>query len=405
MQADEDRSPGTGDNGDAALDAGAGDAERHAREQIWQFALQSHEYAVLCIDTGQTVTWASPGAAKILGEPADAIVGRSAARFFTCDDRDLGIPMHEVAVALSHGTAEDDRWMIRADGSRFWASGLLTAIRGPDGAATGFVKVLRNLTANRMQIETLHNRSEVLGAADKARTRSIATLSHELRNPLGAAATSASVLRQMAGDQPALQQALDILERNIGFAARLVDDMEDVGRVAEGKLSVQPEPLPLGEVLQASRQAALARARVERSPEIELLLPGTPIILECDRLRVQQVFANLIGNAIKFTPRGGRIWVKATIEAEEAVVRVEDDGEGIPADKLKSIFEMFTQVSASPGSSGPGLGIGLAVVKEIVELHGGSVQARSDGIGKGSEFTVRLPLQQLPPPKARQTTG
>ncbi|MDQ3287126.1 MAG: PAS domain-containing sensor histidine kinase [Pseudomonadota bacterium] len=402
MQESEDRSTRKGECGDAPPAPDARAAEQHTREQIWQFALQSHEYAVLCIDTGQTVTWASPGAAKIFGEAADGIEGRSIDRFFTSEDRVLGIPKHEVAVSLSHGTAEDDRWMIRADGSRFWASGLLTAIRSADGTATGFVKVLRNMTPNRMQMETLHNRSEVLGAADKARTRSIATLSHELRNPLGAAATSANVLRQMTSDQPALQHALDILERNIGFAARLIDDMEDVGRVSEGKLSVQPEPLLLSEVLQASRQAALARADVERSPEIELLLPGTPIALECDRLRVQQVFANLIGNAIKFTPPDGWIWVKATTEAEEAVVRVQDNGDGIPPDKLESIFEMFTQVSASPGPASPGLGIGLAVVKEIVELHGGSVQARSDGIGKGSEFTVRLPLQQPKPPTAPQ---
>lgn len=396
---DEDTRPRTGTERSPAAAAGADTTgDEAAKNQLWAFAQQSLEHCILCIDTRQQVTWASPGATEILGEPAETIVGQSAARFFTAEDLDMGIPLHEVAVAISRGSAEDDRWMLRADGSRFWASGMMTAIRDAEGAVTGFVKLFRNLTAMRMQLDTLHNRGEALAAADEAKRRWIATLAHELRNPLSAAAMAASNLRQMTRDESGLHRPIDVIERNIEFAARLIADLEDASSAAQGKLSLKLESLMLNELLQASKQVALSRAGGD-APDIDLLLPPAPLTLEGDHLRLQQVFVNLIGNAIKFTPASGRVWVKATIEGDEAVVRVEDDGMGIAADKLESIFEMFTQ-SSDPGTS-VGLGIGLAVVKQIVALHGGTVQARSDGIGKGSNFTVRLPLRQPKTPRPK----
>lgn len=337
------------------------------------------------------MTWASPGAAQTLGAAATDIVGHTASRFFTPEDVAIGIPQQEIAVARSAGSGNDDRWMTRADGSRFWASGLMVALRDADGEVICFVKILRDLTDLKMQMETLRNRGDALEAADDAKGRSIAMLAHELRNPLGSVGMAANVLRQLSGEAPRLQAPLDIIERNVGFAARLIDDVEDASRVGAGKLGIQPETLVLYEALQASQQAALGRAGEAR--DIDLLLPAVPITMEGDRLRLQQVFVNLIGNAIKFTPPGGRIWITATVEGRQAVVRVEDEGIGIAPDMLERIFGMFTQISTSTAAAA-GMGIGLALVKEIVELHGGSVQARSAGIGKGSEFTVRLPLQQ-----------
>ncbi len=362
------------------------------KDQLWAFAQQSPDHAILLLDPDGVVSWANPGAVEILGVSSAEIVGQTVGRFFTRQDVDRGIPAQEIAIAISQGTAEDDRWMTRGDGSRFWASGMMVALRDSEGELTGFVKILRDLTDLKMQMETLRNRITALGDAEEDRRRSVATLSHELRNPVAVLEMATSLLRKLGdADDARLQSPLGMLDRNIGFVVRLHDDLDDATRVATGKLDLQIEPLILRDLLQAAIETA--RERIEDRPlDIDLLLPTHPIPPEADRLRLEQVFANLIGNAMKFTPEGERIWVNATVEGPHAVIRVEDAGIGIAPDKLELIFEMFTQAHTLMGS--PGLGVGLAVVKTIVELHGGSVQARSDGVGKGSSFTVRLPLCQ-----------
>ncbi len=362
------------------------------KDQLWAFAQQSPDHAILLLDIRSVVTWANPGAVEILGVSAAGIVGQTVERFFTREDVELGIPGQEIAIALSQGTAEDDRWMARGDGSRFWASGMMVALRDSEGELTGFVKILRDLTDLKMQMETLRNRTSALGEMEENRRRSVATLSHELRNPVAVLEMATSLLRKLADAEDArLQSPLGMLERNIGFVVRLLDDLDDATRVATGQLDLQIEPLVLRDLLQPAIEAARQRFG-DRTLDIDLLLPANPIVLEADRLRLQQVFANLVGNAMKFTPEGERIWVNATVEGAQAVVRVEDTGIGIAPDKLEHIFEMFTQAHTLVAD--PGLGVGLAVVQSIVEMHGGSVQARSDGVGKGSSFTVRLPMRQ-----------
>jgi two-component system CheB/CheR fusion protein len=285
--------------------------------------------------------------------------------------------------------------MTRADGSPFWASGRTVALFDDARRPFGFLKILRNQTETKMRLNTYHNRVVALEESERARQAAFATLSHELRNPLSALnMASAAMSRQ--GIDPKLYQPVDIIQRNVRFVARMVDDLEQAMRVSVGKLTLEPEPLWLQDELDAAITTAMARAG-DPPRDIRLLLPpGQPIRFEGDRLRIQQVFANLLGNAIKFTADGGRIWVKGTLEGgtdlRHIVVRVEDDGAGIAADMLETIFSMFTQ-AGHPGDPA-GMGIGLALVKTIVELHGGSVQAKSDGPGTGSEFTVRLPLHQ-----------
>lgn len=363
------------------------------QQWLLAFAEQTADYAIVLLDLQFNVLWVNPAATQILGLPAAQIIGRPLHRFFTPEDIGLGIPEHEIAVAISQGSSDDDRWMARADASQFWASGRTVALSDNDGHVAGFLKILRNETDMKMRINTLGNRVAALEEINRARVAACAMLSHELRNPLSALGMAATAVDRMT-DSPALRQPIAIIQRNVGFVARMIEDLEQATRATVGKLTLSIEPLQLNDELDAAIQTALARAGHPHRIVECLFPPGQVIALDADRLRLQQVFANLVGNAVKFTGDGGRIWVKGTIEGSHAVVRIEDNGAGIAPDMLDTIFDMFTQAER-PGEQA-GLGIGLALVKTIVELHGGSVQASSDGIGKGSEFTVRLPLPLRP---------
>lgn len=364
------------------------------QQWLLAFAEQTSEHVIVLLDLRFTVLWANPAATQILGLAAAQMVGCPLHRFFTPEDIRLGIPEHEIAVALSQGSSDDDRWMTRADGSQFWAFGRTVALSNEQGQVFGFLKILRNETEMKMRINTFGNRMAALEEIERARLAACAMLSHELRNPLSALNMAATAIERQV-DSPTLRQPTQIIQRNVGFVARMIDDLEQATRATVGKLALTIEPLLLNDELEAAIQTALARTGNPQRVVECLLPPGQPIALQADRLRLQQVFANLVGNALKFTDDGGRIWVKGTIEGSHVVVRIEDNGIGIAPDMLEAIFNMFTQAERPGGQ--PGLGIGLALVKTIVELHGGSVQANSDGIGKGSEFTVRLPLQPCEP--------
>jgi signal transduction histidine kinase len=195
-----------------------------------------------------------------------------------------------------------------------------------------------------------------------------------------------------APETPDLEYPLKVIERQVQALGRLVDDLLDLSRIGAGKMELKKKTIALQDIVQRAVESAGPLLRGRRH-ELHVLLPPAPLLVEADPDRLVQVFVNLLNNAGKYTPRHGRIWVKGTVEGEEAVIHVKDSGIGIPHDVLPRIFEMFTQAeSARPHSEG-GLGIGLTVVKQFVTLHGGSVQVRSEGPDKGSEFTVRLPLR------------
>jgi signal transduction histidine kinase len=176
----------------------------------------------------------------------------------------------------------------------------------------------------------------------------------------------------------------------VEFMGRMVDDLLEVARTAAGKVELHRERVVLGEIIQQAIETCRSLLD-ERSESLNLLLPEVPIQLDADPTRLRQVFINLVQNAAKYSESGGTIWIKVTVEGDEAVVRVRDAGVGIPPEVMPHIFDLFTQAEVASRSQG-GLGIGLSVVKDFVALHGGTVQAASDGLGKGSEFTVRLPL-------------
>jgi PAS domain S-box-containing protein len=355
---------------------------------------QMTEQALLLVDPGGTITWWSSGAELVFGLDKHNAVGRSFSILFTPEDQDAGIPEYELAVARAQGTAEDDRWMGRLDGSRFWATGVLTAARDQAGRLLGFGKVLRNRTDLREQLDTLRNQAQALTDANHQKDVFLSTLSHELRNPL-APLTNAVQLIRLTSNRPELDQLLKIIERQIAHLRRLVDDLLDVSRAGAGKIELKNEMVSIEDVIDAAVESMRPLIR-ERRHTLDVLFPSAPILVEGDRARLEQIFGNLIQNAAKYTPEGGNIWIKGATEGPEAVIHVQDCGVGIPHEMLPRIFELFTQVESSRPHSQGGMGIGLSLVKTLVTLHKGSVQVHSEGEGKGSEFTVRLPLRATP---------
>ena len=230
-----------------------------------------------------------------------------------------------------------------------------------------------------------------LREAGRRKDEFIATLAHELRNPLAPVRNAAQLL-QYHEDIPApARQARDIIARQVRVMSRLIEDLMDVSRINQGRIELRPERVELAGVVELAVEASRP-SMLEFGHELALRLPETPIALVADPIRLSQVFVNLLTNAAKYTDRRGRIELAAALQDGEVRITVSDDGIGIPADELPNVFAMFAQVEGAMTRSRGGLGIGLTLVKHLVELHGGRVEARSAGVGRGSAFVVTLPL-------------
>jgi signal transduction histidine kinase/ActR/RegA family two-component response regulator len=230
-----------------------------------------------------------------------------------------------------------------------------------------------------------------LREADRRKDEFLATLAHELRNPLAPIRNGLQILRMTKGDAAAAGRVHEMLERQVGHLVRLVDDLMEVARVTRGRIELRKEAVDLAGMLRSAVETS--RPLIEAAHhELIVDLPEEPVTLVADPVRLAQVVANLLNNAAKYTEEGGRIVVSARREGEQAVVSVRDSGVGIPIDVLPRVFDLFSQADRTYHRAQGGLGIGLTLVRTLVELHGGTVTASSDGLGKGSEFTVRLPL-------------
>ncbi len=236
--------------------------------------------------------------------------------------------------------------------------------------------------------------------ADRRKDEFLATLAHELRNPLAPLKTGIEVMKlAVRGAEPTAEQTLAMMERQLAQMVRLIDDLLDLSRVGRGKIDLQRAPLRLADVLRQAVEGCLPQIQQNRHV-LSIDVSDEPILVLADGARLVQVFANLLTNAAKFTEPGGNIRLVATRDAGEAVVRVADSGVGMPPDAVHRVFERFEQLDQTLERSRGGLGIGLALVRELVALHGGAVSAYSAGVGRGSEFTVRLPIHDLGDPPA-----
>ena len=353
---------------------------------------QSRDHAFVLLDTGGRITAWRGAAPDILGYAEKEVLGRPASLLFTPEDNAIGLSGLELRVAAAKGRCEDDRWHVRKDGLRVWVSGVVTALT-VDGEIVGYAKVMRDRTDVRGQLDTYKNRSEQSGRRLADQDAVFARVAHEMRNALGPIRHGAELLvRSPDAGQRLL--AFSLVERQMGVLERMLQDLADAARVNAGKLELRRRRFDLVKGLRAVAEAL--RARVEqKGHSLAELLPEGAVMIEADPERVHQIVFNLLDNAIKYTPAGGRIWLKCTLEDADAVVRVQDTGVGISAELLPVIFEMFTQ--EAPTAAEGGYGIGLSLVKELVQAHQGVVEVRSEGRGKGTEFTVRLPISGRPP--------
>ncbi|ALK99612.1 diguanylate cyclase [Massilia sp. WF1] len=301
-------------------------------------------------------------------------------------------------------TGEAVRFVEEAAGLGRWYE-VYAARVGPAGSRK-VVVLFSDITERRRTEVELRRLADDLAEQDRRKTEFLATLAHELRNPLAPIRSGLQLMRRSTGDPAALARVQDIMDRQLDHLVHLVDDLLDVARITRGQVELKPEWISLDEVIQAAVDSSLPLIESSRH-RLDLRLPAEPLQLLADPTRLTQVVSNLLNNAAKYTPRGGAIVVAAERDGDNAVIVVSDNGIGIPPEQLESVFQMFTQVPHPTQRSHGGLGIGLSLVRSLVELHGGTITAASAGIDAGSVFTVRLPLagkdSPAPPPAARAT--
>jgi PAS domain S-box-containing protein len=368
----------------------AGISDPRVVELLCHLVTQAQEHAFILLDPNAKVLWCNPGSERLFSTRQAAIIGRSFSEIFTHGDRAAGIDHLEIEIAKSEAISEDDRWHLRADGTTFWSSGALLSLRAPDtGELLGFGKIIRDRTDLKAQIELKSNQLEELQARHRDVNRAMTKVSHELRNVIAGIRGTVEILNTPLDNEPLRLKFAGLMHRQLAMVGRLADDLLDVQRAHSGKITLQLETVSLQHELRGVLESFEDRLE-QRRLTARLLAPPGDLLVNADSHRLQQIFGNLLDNAIKYTPPEGMVWVKVTTEDHFAVVHVEDTGVGIPHEMLQTIFELFTQVDTK--NSAGGLGVGLALVRELVVLHGGSVQAISKGPGEGSEFSVRLPL-------------
>jgi PAS domain S-box-containing protein len=327
-------------------------------------------------------TWNS-GAERLFGHKAEEAIGRPITLIIPTDRLS---EEKEILGRLSRGERIEHYETIRMakDGRRLHISLTVSPVRDAEGRIIGASKVARDVTE---RIETM----EALRQADRRKDEFLALLAHELRNPLAPLRNGLEVMRLAWDNAEIVAKSRDMMDRQLSHMVRLIDDLLDISRINRNKMELRSARVLLADVVSSALETA--RPTIEAAGhELMVSLPPEPIHLNADLTRLSQVFANLLNNSAKYTERGGRIWMTATREGGKVLVTVRDTGIGIPAFALPNIFDMFSQVDRSIERSTGGLGIGLALVKGLVEMHGGTVEAASPGQGKGSTFTVRLPV-------------
>lgn len=368
-------------------------AEEHLRQSEERFRLLVEgvvDYAVFMLDPEGVVTSWNQGAARIMGYAREEIVDRHFSHFYTLADLEAGKPWEELATARRVGRVEEQGWRIRRNGERFWARTVITALYDDERHLHGFAKVTQDLTQQR-QLQSLQVAAQNINEF-------IATLAHELRNPLAPIRSAVSLMETLSVDGE-LEKIRKIVDRQSAQLVRIVEDMADISRISRGNLSIRRAPLDIVEVVSYAVEMS-APLLQEAKHELHLDLQGESLMVEGDMNRLTQVLNNLLNNAIRYTPAGGRIFIEGRDENGWLLLKVRDTGRGIEPHMMDSVFQMFVQGEKIERVQ-EGLGVGLALARKIAELHDGTLVGRSEGKDKGSEFTLRLPLlrkAELPAP-------
>ncbi len=362
---------------------------RSQSDEMFRLLVDSvRDYAIFMLDaTGRVATW-NAGAERIKGYRSDEIIGRHFCTFYPEDAVAAGICEQELEIAAREGRFEDEGWRIRKDGTRFWANVVISAVRDRRGELVGFSKVTRDLTERKLAEE---ERAARLAAeqANHAKDEFLAMLAHELRNPLAPIVTALQLIKLRGDGQLSKEQ--QVIERQVNHMVHLIEDLLDVSRIGKGKISLKKQRVDLRDAVAKAIEIA-SPLLDQRRHHVRVDAPPHEIAVDADEGRLTQIFSNLVTNAARYTNPGGNIQIAVQEQGGEVVIQVIDDGLGIEPALLPRVFELFVQGSRSSERAAGGLGIGLTLVRSLVELHGGTVVAHSDGPGRGSTFTVRLPM-------------
>ena len=360
---------------------------RQSEERFRLLVEAVKDYAIFMLDAeGRVVSW-NPGAERINGYAAAEVIGQHLSVFYPEEARQRRWPEQQLAAAREQGRFEDEALRVRKDGSTFWAHVVMTPVLDATGTLRGYAKVTRDLT-DRKRIEALEK-------AGRQTNEFLAMLAHELRNPLAPISNALNLLARKPTTDPAELWVREVLARQTGQMTRLVDDLLDVSRITRAAVVLDRNPVDLRGIVRNAADASRQWFE-ERSQSLTVDLPEARVMVEADEVRLNQVVQNLLHNAAKYTPARGRIAVAAAREGGHAVVRVRDSGVGMSPELLGSAFDLFRQGSQGLDRSQGGLGVGLTLVQRLIILHGGTVEAHSEGPGRGSEFVVRLPLHEEP---------
>ena len=397
--------------------------------ELYRLLVESvKDYAIFALDpNGYVVSW-NPGAQRFKGYTASEIIGKHFSVFYPPEDLAARKPQIELEIAAEVGRLEDEGWRVRKDGTQFWANVVITALRGADGELVGFAKVTRDLTQRRAaelqaledarriaveealrraaemrstdlvelldrtrrQAEEIEHRRNEADVANRTKTEFLAAMSHELRTPLNAIAGYVQLL--MLGVRGPLtdEQAIDLgrIQRSQQHLLSLINDILNFSRLEAGAVTYEIGSVPLGSVLEAATSMISLQAAAK---QITLTLEPCPPTMRAlaDDSKLEQVLLNLLSNAVKFTQRGGHVSIRCEAADDHVLTRVQDDGPGIPADRLADIFEPFVQLDRALGNPREGVGLGLAISRDLARGMQGDLTVESIP-GKGSTFTVSL---------------
>jgi PAS domain S-box-containing protein len=356
---------------------------KQSEERLRLMIESVQDYAIFMLDPDGNIKSWNLGAERIKGYTAQEIIGQHFSVFYSSEDLANGKPQRQLEIAKREGRVEDEGWRVRKDRSQFWANVVITALFDTQGTLRGFAKITRDMTAEK--------RVEELQIADKQKNAFLAMLAHELRNPLAPIRSGVEVLEMPTASESAKLETAQMIKRQVVHLVRLVDDLLDVSRIITGKIHFQREPVDVNEFV--DRAVEEAQPIIDaHGHELMVSRPSRKLIVDGDSVRLSQVITNLLSNAAKYTDKPGLIWLTIEPNNGDVLIRVRDQGIGIAPDVLPRMFNIFEQADNSVSRSRGGLGIGLTLVKRIIETHGGSVRATSPGLSQGSEFIVRLPV-------------
>lgn len=365
---------------------------RQGEERMRLVAESTHDFAIILLDEEGLITDWNTGAALIFGYGKDEVLGQHYQLIFTDPDRASGVPERELRAARLHGRGQDERWHVRKDGSRFYCTGEVSRLKG--SSLRGYVKIARDLTGHQRLHDEQSKRLAESQSSSHMKDEFFAVMSHELKHPLNLIQLNAEILRRQSvvNSTRVASKAVAVICEAVASQARIIDDLLDVARIRTGKLKLKTQPVDVCAVLRGIHAVVLSEQH-NCSVQLELPPGEAPVFIDADSTRLEQIIWNLLNNALKFSPPGGEIRLSLSCEQQQASLQVIDQGVGLAEDSLEHIFDLFSQAAPQLANhSREGLGIGLSLVRQLVEAHGGTVTAHSEGLGRGCTFTVRLPL-------------